>query len=462
MIIFSIGSFANKLMGYVLLPFYTSVLTTSEYGIYDIIVTTVTLLFPIFTLLISESTVRFALDQASSKPKVFSLSLAVSTLGCVSLTLLSPLLLLSGTYRPYYLFFVVYFIVYTYYTLLTQFVKGIEETKKLAASGIIATAVTLLLNILLMVVFPLGLTGYFIAAISGSIAASLFLIIRCRLWRYLIKIEAADKPLLKQMLRYSIPIMPNALSWWISTSSDKYIITYVVGSAEMGLYSVAYKIPSLMTVFTSIFFSAWQISSVEDFGSEKSRRLYNRTYRYFFALLSIISALVIFSSRIVAKLLFSGEFYAAWKYVPLLIMAYYFHDLAAYIGSLYTASKKTKMLFISTVVGALTNIVLNIIIIPKFGGLGGAFTTLVSYFIVWLIRVFDSRKIMKIEYRHLREGLCILLLACETIIMTCAGQYAYIYTFICVAIIAILQFSTVKDLAGNILPVLFKRKGNRG
>ena len=185
MIIFTIGSFANKLMGYFLLPFYTSILSEAEYGTYDMIITTITLLFPFLTLMITESTMRYALEEHKDKRKVFTLSLLVTSASVLLFTLLSPLFLMSSIYRDYFVFFWLYYLVYTVHTLIAQFVKGIEETKAIAISGILGTFVTLVLNIVLMAVVPLGLVGYFIATIVGFIFSTGFLFFKCNLRRYM-------------------------------------------------------------------------------------------------------------------------------------------------------------------------------------------------------------------------------------------------------------------------------------
>ena len=451
-VIFTVGSFASKLMGYFLLPFYTSILNEAEYGTYDIIITTVSLLFPLMTLMITESTMRYALEEHIDKRKVFSLSIVIIGLSMLLFTALSPLFLLSDIYRDYFVFFGLYYFAYTAYTLVTQFAKGLEETKVIAIGGLIGTAVTLMLNILLMAVIPLGLVGYFIATIIGSTSASVYLIIRCNMHRYVCIPKAKDWQLLKEMLKYSIPIMPNALSWWISTSSDKYLISYFHGATATGLYSVAYKIPSLMTVFTGIFFNAWQISSVEDYGSEKSVQMYSTVYRYLFSLLFAVAAIVIVGVRIIAKVLFAGNFFEAWKFVPVLIIAYLFHDLAAYIGSVYTATKKTNMLFRSTLVGSIVNIVLNVILIPKYGAMAGAITTMISYFIVWVMRFIDTRKYIPIRYNYLLEGATMLLIVTDCLIVTFNVSGSFVISIAICAAVLIMHRRTYLEVIKSLKP----------
>ena len=304
-----------------------------------------------------------------------------------------------------------------------------------------------------MAIIKLGLVGYFWATILGTIFSIAYLWIRCNLFQNFCKLEKKDIVLFKEMLRYSIPIMPNSLSWWISTSSDKYIISYFSGVAETGLYSIAYKIPSLMTVFTTIFFNAWQISAVEDFGSEKSQRLYSKVYSYFFASVVCIATLIITFIKIICKFLFLNEFYRAWRFVPLLIMAYVFHDLATFMGSVYTSSKKTKMLFYSTLVGAVVNIILNVLIIPYLGALGGALTTFISYFMVWFIRYIDIKKVIRIENQCTQDRICLVLLLINTLFITLDIPFSYIYGLIITIIIILMKYKIIQEVLSKIIKI---------
>ena len=450
-IIFSIGSFASKLAGYLLLPFYTAILTTAEYGIYDIVLTTVNLLFPIVTLLITEATMRFALEKETDKRKVFSISFLILLFGIIVMLAVSPVILFSSVYKKYYIYFVIYFILNAVSTLIAQFVKGIERTKEYATSGIIGTVVSLSFNILLMAVIRLGLTGHFIATFIGLIVSSSYLWIKCDLSIYFTKVKKEDKPLVRDMINYSLPIMPNSLSWWISTSSDKYIISFFFGATAIGLYSVAYKIPSLMTVFSSIFLSAWQISAVEEFGSEKSVKFHRQVYEYFITFLIIVCSGIVTFTKLISKILFANAFYNAWNLVPMLVLAYVFHDLAAFVGSVYTSSKKTKMLFTSTLVGAILNIILNIIIIPKYGAIGGAFTTLVSYFSVFVVRMIDIRKIMIMDTKIFKNSVCLLLLSAQVFVITSNGRFSFVISVVIILILCLLKLSTVVEILSKLL-----------
>lgn len=454
-IIFLLGSFASKMMNYFMLPFYTSILTQTEYGIYDIVATTSNLLYPFTTLLITEATMRFALDKVYDRKKVLSLSILTSGLGFIGFLIISPLILFSALYKVYYFHFVLFHFFVTIHTLLSQYAKGIEKTRKYATSGIVGTFCTLSSNIILMAIFNYGLKGYFISYYLGSFASSIYLFFSCKIWQEFTYLNKKDFQLLKEMLRYSLPIMPNAVSWWISTSSDKYLINYYAGVDVTGLYSIAYKIPSLMTVFTSIFFNAWQITAVEDFGSNEANKRFTHVYNWLFAIVLTMSSMIILFSKLIARILFSDSFYDAWCFIPFLIVAYVFHDLSTYIGSIYTSMKKTEMLFVSTLIGAILNVILNLFFIAKWGAIGAAITTLISYYTVWVIRLLDTKKYSVINYSYTKDGLSVILLILEMIIISINSNYSW---FIGVLLVLVILIINAKSLL-NVLKVVFIKRG---
>ncbi len=415
-LLMTIGNFASKMMSFFLIPFYTSILTTEEYGTSDLMTTTVNLLLPFFTLLMSESVMRFALDKKNDSKSVFTTGLSVTLLGTSLFLVLSPFSLLSQDIAPYYWYFVAYYIVVVFHTIISYFVRGINRVGIYTISGVLQTIVFLVLNIVLLTIVKIGIKGYLLAMIFGNVIAILFLVIGAKLYHY-IRPRSFDRELLRDMLKYSVPMIPNSLSWWISNSSDKYLITFFSGVALTGIYSVSQRIPSLFATISTIFMGAWQISAVEDFGSEQTRKFFSNVYRQYSVMNIVIISGLISVTKIMAKILFAKDFFVGWFYVPVLLFAFLFHAMASFLGSIYTSSKKTKMLFTSTLISAIVNIILNIIMIPFWGALGAAIATFISYFLIWIIRLIDSRKILIMELELKRDGLSYLLILLQIVLI---------------------------------------------
>lgn len=395
----TIGNFASKLLTFLLIPVYTNILSTSEYGVADLIFTTVSLLYPVFSVLMSEAIMRFALDNKDNN-QVFSCAFYITTCGTVIFLCLSPIFLLFNSLKAYYIFFILYYIFDVFNLIFLQFVKGINKVKNYVIAGIISTVVTISLNIILLVIVKIGLVGYLISYIGGQVSSIVFLVISCKIWKYLLPYKKTDKKVLKNMMNFSIPMIPNSISWWISNSSDKYMLSYFTTLSITGIYSVSYKIPSIITIFSNIFMGAWQISAVDNFGSEESKQFYSKIFKNYFSFLAIIISVLIIALKIIARFLFAKDFYVAWECSGILLIATMFNGLAAFLGSIYTSAKKTKFLFHSTLIAAISNIIMNLILIPFIGGIGAAIATLISYFLVWLLRSVNSKKILNINYDY--------------------------------------------------------------
>jgi O-antigen/teichoic acid export membrane protein len=255
------------------------------------------------------------------------------------------------------------------------------------------------------------------------------------------------------MIAYSFPMMPNSISWWIANSSDRYILTAFSGVASTGIYSIAYKIPTILTTVSQIFVSAWRLSAVEKFGTEESIAFYQNVFKKLTAILLCSCSGLVLLNKPLASLLYQKEFYNAWKCVPFLLLASVFHANADFMGTIYTSAYKTKFLFFSTFIGATTNIVFNFALIPIWGGVGAAFATMVSYFVTWIIRLINSKSIIRLHYEISRDFLCYIVV----FLQMCLAAFEFPREFFLhIFLSAIVIFIMHKDLF-DIVSFLFHR-----
>lgn len=405
---FTISNFASKILVFLLIPLYTSVLTAEEYGIADLITNTVNVLYPLLTLCIMEATLRFAFDSGTSKEEVLFNSLLVIIIGEIIAVIFTPLVhFLSEEMYKYWMWFAVVLFGFNLQQVIAQYTKGIGKTKLFAVSGVIQTLVIITVNIIGLLFLRMGLAAYLLAITLGYYVSSLFLILTVPIR---IRRPHLNMVLMKDMLRFSIPTIPTVIAWWVSTSADKYIIIAYLGIVASGIYSVAYKIPSILTLFTSIFTSAWTISAIDGVNDEDNTEFQSAVYNGFNIVNVLACALLILLSPILAKFLFSNEFYTAWHYVPLLLVAYVFSGLAGFMASSFRAAKYTKGLFSSTVIGAITNIILNFFFVKAFGNLGAAFTTMIGFAVTFYIRSQTIKKVVNIRINLAKDTLAYVLL----------------------------------------------------
>lgn len=448
-----IGSFGSRVISFIFVPFYTAVLTTDEYGIADLITTTVTLLLPFFTLTIFESMMRFPLSKEHDPQKVWQVGCKVEILGFLIFLIMSPFIFLT-VLKDYYIFVVAYYFAISLNQCVSYFVRGTNKVKVFALAGTMQTGFIVTFSLLFLLVFKIGIAGYLLAQIVGSIFATSYMIFAAKIYKYGFHIRGVDKQLQKEMLGYSVPMTPNSVCWWIANASDRYILTAFVGTAATGIYSVAYKIPTIIAALTSIFGNAWKLSAVEDFGSEKSRNFFSDIFSKFTVLMTLSASFLMVINKPLAKILFSKDFYQAWQCVPILLMASVMHAYSEFFGSIYTSAYKTKFLVVSTSIGSVLNIILNFILIPTYHGIGAAIATLIGYSVIWLVRVIHSRKIMKIDYHIVRDVACYVLAGIQVFVACNSFKYEYYISGTIFIVILILMHGEIKGL----VQMIFKKR----
>lgn len=449
----TLSQFASKFLSFFLVPLYTTVLTTAEYGTYDLFNATISVLIPILTLNIQESVIRFSLDKKTSKDSIVTISVKYILLSSVIVAMILALNHVFGFNKEidnYSFLFFLMFLVQTVSGIMTSYIRGLDRIMDLSVSSVITSLVTIACNVLFLLVFKWGLFGYFIANIVGPLSQCVYLMFRsnylCNI-RFRSYVEEE-----REMIGYSKPLIANSIAWWVNNVSDRYVIVFFCGLAENGIYSVAGKIPSILNVFQSIFNSAWTLSVVKDYDPEDTNGFFSNTYKAYNCMMVIICSGIILFDKVLAKLLYAKDFFIAWKYVPWLTVAIVFGALSGYLGGFFSAVKDSKIFATSTILGALTNLILNIIFTPIYGAMGAAVATAICYFVVWVFRFFQAKKYIKLRINIKRDFLSyILLVAQGMVICLFEGLAMYILEGVIFAVISLLYVSEIAQVIRKIM-----------
>lgn len=438
-IIFAIASIATKLISFILLPLYTRYLTTGEYAALDLSVVTQSLLFPVLSLSITMAVLRFALDKKYSKQEVFSIGILFILIS--NILILSLLFFNIDSLEPYKMFFIIYYLVISVNELLATYMKGTDKNTIVVYASILSSIVLFLLNYCFLKIWRMGLNGYFYAIITANIISILVYSIKGSVVRD-IQFSLITAKSVKEMLKFSIPLIPNSIFWWVNSSLDKYFLMAMSDLDKVGLYAAAGKIPAALMVLVSIFQQAWNISSIKEWENNNSRFFTNIFYM-FNTMVFLATSIIILLTKYIAKILFSDAFFSAWQVIPVLCVAFYYNAIANYYGSIYTAGKKTKIIFYTTGVGAVLNIVLNFLLIPTYGMLGAAIATLISNFGVSCARAVNCRKLVKIQYKILKDIINQLLVMIQAVI--CMLDVRFIVQILVFALLLIVNAKEVKE-----------------
>ena len=217
-----------------------------------------------------------------------------------------------------------------------------------------------------------------------------------QLWKY-IDLGELRKSSVYPMLKYSIPLIPTVILWWIINTSDQYMVTYFKGVSLSGIYTAAYKIPNLVVVFAGIFINAWQLSAVDEYNRRGNSRFFTNVFNVYSGSLFVVGAVLITLSKFITSIYLGSEYYSSWQYEPILVIATIFSCLVNFYASVYMAKKKSVLSMLTAGVGAIINIVLNFVLIPSLGAYGAAIATAVSFVVVFLIRAKNTKQFVDIR-----------------------------------------------------------------
>lgn len=453
--IMTISNFSSKILSFLMVPLYTSVLTTSEYGTYDFYVTTILLLTPLLSFNILDAVIRYCLDDDSDHEKIFTIGVkfcfrAIIICGCF--VLVNECFSIITLFNQYPLYFFLYFSLSLTFDLLNQFARGIERLFDVAVGEIINTVTLISLNIVLLLFVKIGIAGYFIAYCAAFGLADTYLLLRLKAWRYFKWQHLKKSKLEKTMKTYSAPMILQNMGAWINNLSDRYVVTWLCGSTANGIYSISYKIPAMLTIFQTIFNQAWTISAVKT-QNDEAEEFYSKIYSLYNMGFVLCCTLLIGADKVIARILFSKDFYLAWMYSPFLLISVVFNSIAGLLGGILIAQKKTNIIASTSIIGAVVNVVLNLILVKFVGPIGAAISTMVSYFIVWGKRLVKTRKSSKLHLKLKRDifSYIILLLQALALLVFKENMMIYSVQMIFVGINILLYGSEIKDLFRQVM-----------
>lgn len=397
-----IGNVGSKLMSFIMLPFYTKWLPVEGYGTVDIINIYVSFLIGVVTCAISESIFIFPKGESVDKQKeYFSSGFLFMLISFIVTFLIFLLIKLVCSHTNIQNSFVdnlwlIYGILTTsaLQQIVQQFTRSIDRIKVYSTAGVVLTGLTITLSFLFIPKW--GVAGYVFAMSVANILTATYSLIASNSYTYL-DFGHAKKSSCKQMLRYSVPLVPNNVMWWLVSALNRPVMEIYLGMEAIGLFAVANKFPSAFSSIFAMFAVSWQISVMEEFGRDGYSRFFNRVFRGVVLLMILASCFISILSPLIISVLANENYFESWKYVPVLSFSSVFMAISGIAGSNFSATKESKYFFYSSVWGALVAIIANVTLIPLMGTMGACLSVVLSFFIMSLSRCFYCWRYVKIE-----------------------------------------------------------------
>lgn len=412
-LIIGIATFGSKAISFILAPLYSYYLTTAEYGTMDLVTTTASLLLPILMADVYESVFRFTSDPDEDNNKVLTNCSLIALIGTIIGALLIIPISLIYQNLPVILIIYLYVVIDGFTLIFSWYERGSGKIKVFAFSGVVNSAFQLVFTFLFIVLLRYGLNGWYIGFLFAKIITFVYLFINVRPFK-VIKRQHLDKAYQKRLLKHCIPLMPTTVMWWVLNVSDRYAIGIFMGMAANGIYAVSNKIPSILNAFESIFYQAYQTTAINSLDDKERNNFYSRIFNNYFVFMMLGYVGILVVSRPMIIYLFDSSYAEAWLYIPPLLAGAVAHAIASNLGSYYVLFYQTKGAFLTSVWGALTNIVLNFLLIPYFGLMAAALTTLTGYIVMFFFRWRDIKKFITIKLELKRILIMLSISAIQT------------------------------------------------
>ena len=416
-IIIFLGKACTQLISFFLLPLYTGYLTTKQYGVVDLIQTYVTLLVPLITIELEMGVFRYLIDargKAKDTKEVTTNNFFILFLSLFIFVILY--LIVTCFWKIDYRFIILIDIVVCTITgNLLQVARGFGKTVDYSIACIITGLMTVLSNIFLIVFCGLRTEGMVISMAVANGMGALYLFLKLKMYKY-IDVSLINKKLIGGIIKYSAPLIPNSISWWIVSVSDRSIISIALGAASNGIYAISNKFPTLLSSIMAIFNMSWCESATLHINSSDRDEFFSDICNTVVKLFSSLGMGMIACMPFIFPILINSKYDEAFIYIPILVMGVVFNVGVSLYSSIYIAKKMTKEVASTSVMGAIVNIVVNLALIKFIGLYAAALSTAISYFTMMVYRHFDLKKHLTITYER---GLFIktLLMFALTIIL---------------------------------------------
>lgn len=397
--ILAFGKVSTQLVSFFLLPLYTFFLSPAEYGTVDLIITYLVLLVPALTLQLEMASFRFLVD--ARQDEIYKKRIITNVLQIVTAILLTCGVLFavlnSFITIPYAWLIFLCGAATIFSNLFLQFARGVGNNKKFAIACIVTALVTLATTLLFVVWARMGAEGMLLSLASANVACAIYLFFALKVHKYL-GLGVSNKELKQELVGYSLPLVPNGVSWWVINASDRTIISIILGVTANGIYAVSNKYAAAFTSIFGIFSMSWTESASVHINSKDRDAFFSDTINASLRLFGSMALGLIAVVPLIFSFIIAEQFSEAYMYIPILVTGAFFNAIVGMYSAIYIAKKLTKQVMNTSMAAAAVSIILNLVLIQFIGLYAAALSTAIAFLAMAVFRHYDVRKYVKITY----------------------------------------------------------------
>jgi|SRR5690625_4906710 len=415
--LYGVAHFGSKILAFLAIPLYTHYFTTKEYGTWDIYQVTIALLIPFITFELTAATYRWLIEETDhEKRQVIITTGAFSIIRQMIVFNIAASLFIYFIKIPYSWLTLVIINLEILNSFLQQCARALGHHLLFATIGFIQTFTMIASLLTFMYLYHFRLEAFFYATIIAGVVILIITALALNVRKYIIHSSYSQRKK-KSFLKYSLPIIPAAASWWLMTMSDRYFITLFLTVEANGIFAIANKVPAIILMLNTIFFLAWKDNAILEYEAIDKDDYYSNVFKHFFRMMTTSIICLILLAKPIIKLVIASNFYDAWQYTGILLVGSLFHTFSLFWTAGYHGAKSTKNIFSTSIVGAIVNIVVNLLFIKIIGLYAVALSTVVAFLAVWILRIRSSEKHFNIQL-PIRDIIVLFPLVIIAIIMS--------------------------------------------
>lgn len=456
--IFAISVFLSKLVSSILVPVYTRTMSTEEYGTADLVTMISHFIVPICSITIHEAVYRYSADQRFSHKDVIRCGINIAWLSSISMIIVG---IIVGFYNPVSNW-IVYLIAISIFTMfrniLSLYTEAHGRVLLFGIDTIICNFVLGVANIVLLVTLSMGIKGYFFATLI-SLGASIVLLSFMGKIHLFPRIRSNDLTIIKPMVQYSAPMVFNSISWILMSIIDRIMLTSLYTTSANGIYAVASKVPTLVTVLTNAFTQAWGLSLVKSFENDLDNDFNHSIFELFHLSVLFGTSLIMLFTNNFLQVIIGEEFSHAVTYIPTLLVGAFFLSYTSFYSSIYSAAKKTTKIATTSAMGLLVNVLLNAFLIPHIGIMGACIATTASYIAIAFFRIVDCKQYIDIKF-NIPKWMCSIMLLVLQGFFVSTGYYDVLVSIIILLLLGLMHYQQIVTILKLVIRIV-KTRGRK-
>ena len=439
-IVFGIGVAFAKAIQFLLMPLYTTYLSTDAYARGELVNSISDLLLPIATLCLYESGFRYIAESFYKKEEIYSTVIRIVNYSLITGFVFFSLIRFCLHWNYSFLLFLDLY-GYSYMWVLSYMMKGKGGSKAFVTSGIINALFLLILSYLLIAILKMNEQGYLLAIGLSYIPACAYLLLKDKTYK-LINSRFYSDECKNTLLRYGLPLVIYNLGYWLVTVSGRYVLLFLSSESDVGIYVASMKISGVMNMVFTAVHASFQLNGIRQYTQERKEEYYSKVSNLFVCVFCVMASVLILLTPIISKILLKKEFNAGEKYMPCIILSATIYSFSSLYGTMYSIYKKPNRLVPCIFIGAIVNIVISMSLVPVINIWGVIIGGIFSYLFQFLYKIIDQKQFVNI---YIKWGSVIingvmLLLSIYLRLHNYSGVFVFMVTLVTIIVNAFFVF----------------------